>query len=303
MEISSLKIELVIARYNESLDWLLEGDFSADQVTIYNKGPTEITLNPRRRHQPVNFQQRIFQLSNVGRESHTFLHHIVENYDNLAEVTVFLPGSCMSESKESKTRRVLDKVKENKVSDTFDTVIFGKWYVDVKNDTRLKNFTIAAWTGTTSANASILPDKDCAPSPIARPFHSWFNHFFGVSLKINVVSYTSIFAVAKSHILQHPVEYYRGLLAAVSHHSNPEDGHYLERSWVAVFHPLPERCLHTDRPVQDSEHSTGLAKVDNRKYYKNMLCYAMLYNKKHTLFYAIQYYTILQYAIDFCDFF
>ena len=249
---SSDKIEYVIARYNESLDWLLEEGFPADRVTIYNKGPTEITLNRRRRHQPVTFQQRVFQLSNVGRESHTFLHHIVENYNNLAEVTVFLPGSCMSESKESKTRRVLEKVKENKANDKFETVIFGKWYEDVKNDARLKNFSIAAWTGTTSANSSILPDKDCAPSPIARPFHSWFDHFFGGSLKINVVSYTSIFAVSREHIRQHPVDYYRALLQAVSHHSNPEDGHYLERSWVAVFYPLPEGCLYTDRPVRDN---------------------------------------------------
>eukprot|EP01035_Chromulina_nebulosa_P032892 gene32892-43993_t len=84
---SSDNIELVIARYNESLDWLLEEGFPSDIVTIYNKGPTEITLNHRRRHQPITFQQRVFQLSNVGRESHTFLHHIIEHYDNLAEVT------------------------------------------------------------------------------------------------------------------------------------------------------------------------------------------------------------------------
>merc|ERR1719248_86361 len=29
------------------------------------------------------------QLPNVGRESHTYLHHIVDNYENLANWTVF----------------------------------------------------------------------------------------------------------------------------------------------------------------------------------------------------------------------
>jgi hypothetical protein len=35
---------------------------------------------------PMN---RIYRVPNVGREGHTFLHHIVEHYDNLADHTLF----------------------------------------------------------------------------------------------------------------------------------------------------------------------------------------------------------------------
>ena len=244
------KIELVVARYNESMDWLLEEDFRlAENVIIYNKGPTEVVFTPRRRHQSVTFNYSVVPLENLGRESHTFLFHIIENYNKLSDITIFLPGSCMSETKESKTKRVLEKVKE-----TNNSVIFGKWYKDVRNDARLKNFTIAEWSGTTAANVSLLPDKGCGPSKIARPFSSWYDHFFG-SLKINAISYTSIFAISKEHILQHPIAYYQQLLESVSHHSNPEDGHFMERTWVAVFHPLPESCLYIDRPHSDSFQS------------------------------------------------
>ena len=31
---------------------------------------------------------------------------------------------------------------------------------------------------------------------------------------------------------------YEKLLSAVERHSNPEVGHYIERSWAAIFHPL-----------------------------------------------------------------
>ena len=27
-------------------------------------------------------------------------------------------------------------------------------------------------------------------------------------------------------------------------HPNPEVGHYFERAWVAIFDPIPEKCLY-----------------------------------------------------------
>ena len=39
------------------------------------------------------------RLPNVGRESHTYLHHIVANYDHLASVTVFTQGSISEHPK------------------------------------------------------------------------------------------------------------------------------------------------------------------------------------------------------------
>lgn len=242
------KVELVVSRYNESIDWLADNDFDyVTNVTIYNKGPSDVSVRVRKRNSASSIfgkleSNSIVKLENIGRESHTFLHHIIANYEKLAHVTIFLPASCMSDSKEFKTRRVVNRVRESR-----DTVIFGKWYSDVRLDSRLRNFTIGEWKGTTAENVSILPDQGCAPSNIARPFGQWYDHFFK-GLTVNVVSYNSIFAISKRHIHQHPVEYYQQLLEAVSHHSNPEDGHFMERAWVAVFHPLPDECLYTDRP-------------------------------------------------------
>jgi hypothetical protein len=71
--------EIVVAHYSEDLDWLLP---VANDATIYGKGEAP---------QSTNFSPAI-NLPNIGRESHTYLHHIVENYDSLARISMFLQG-------------------------------------------------------------------------------------------------------------------------------------------------------------------------------------------------------------------
>ena len=72
------KINLVIARYKENVKWALPYN---DITIIYNKGVDDIK----------DFL-RVQSVTNVGREGHTYLYHIVQNYNNLSERTVFLQG-------------------------------------------------------------------------------------------------------------------------------------------------------------------------------------------------------------------
>ena len=69
------------------------------------------------------------------------------------------------------------------------------------------------------------------------PFLNIKEYMFG-DLKINCLIYYGIFSIDKNDILQHPVTRYEVLIKDLSDHSNPEVGHYFERSWCAVFHPL-----------------------------------------------------------------
>ena len=75
-----MKTEIVVARYNENLDWLKEIKKSKDlKITVYNKGKDDIDVP-------------FITLPNIGRESHTYLYHIINNYDNLADQTIFCQG-------------------------------------------------------------------------------------------------------------------------------------------------------------------------------------------------------------------
>ena len=71
-----MKTEIIIARYNEDISW---SNRFHDLRVIYNKGNSRIT------------QDDIF-LENMGRETDTFLRHIIRNYDSLADVSIFLQG-------------------------------------------------------------------------------------------------------------------------------------------------------------------------------------------------------------------
>merc|ERR1719421_935351 len=70
--------EVVVAHYNEDLSWLSRIPKDV-RIHVYTKGTqTEKVAS-----------LASVTLPNVGRESHTYLHHIVDNYENLAPWTVF----------------------------------------------------------------------------------------------------------------------------------------------------------------------------------------------------------------------
>ena len=67
-----MTIEIVVARYLEDLSWLNNIPRQIP-ARIYDKSPSG-------------------DMPNVGREAHTYLHHICENYDALPDLIVFAQG-------------------------------------------------------------------------------------------------------------------------------------------------------------------------------------------------------------------
>lgn len=215
-------IEIVISRYNEDLEWLNKCPFSKFPVICYNKGQNDD-------YTVVNLKKSI-NLKNVGRESHTYLYHIIENYDKLADVTIFLPGSANSSAytKYTRAKMLVDEVSKYK-----NTVIIGVKHDNVRND--LYNFKMESYVSTTPINNKINPETNLELSKI-RPYGKWYDTKFK-DVKIQYICYSGIISVSKKHILQHSKQYYINLINELSTSSNPEVGHYFERSWVAIFSP------------------------------------------------------------------
>jgi hypothetical protein len=69
-------VNFVIAKYTENVDWTKK---LIHKFTIYDKSDNPISGS--------------IPLKNIGREGETFLYHIVNNYNNLDDVTVFLQGN------------------------------------------------------------------------------------------------------------------------------------------------------------------------------------------------------------------
>jgi hypothetical protein len=180
----------------------------------------------------------IFNLDNVGRCDHTYLYHIINNYNNLADITIFLPGSGNINVKLAKIKNLIRLIIKH------NSAIFlpNNHCNNVKDE--LYNFTLDEWVSTDIQNKNLNPESKLELSEI-RPFGKWYEYYFN-DIIIHHITYFGIFSVDKRDILQHSKEYYEYLIKQLSNSSNPEVGHYFERAWCAVFYPMKHTLNSSD---------------------------------------------------------
>jgi len=190
---------------------------------VYNKGNNENFIK-------TNVKQ-IINIENVGKNDHTYLYHIVENYTNLSNIIVFFPGSLNLDYKKVKAKIILNNIIKSKYSIAY---FVGHYHPNIKE--AFYNFTLDNWE-TSDKNNLLLNNESALKKSEIRPYGKWFTYFFG-NIQAHWTTMCGIFSIDKRDIIQHPVECYQKLLQTVNNHSNPEAGHYIERSWCAIFYPL-----------------------------------------------------------------
>ena len=121
---------IVVSRYNETLKWLNDSPFNAYAIIIYNKGMNNEFEKP-------DNVESVIKLNNVGREGHTYLYHIINNYEHLPDITIFLPGSIINNiyPKYDDAAKVINKLFET----NYETDVFSCSPDDIKS---IKDFTI-----------------------------------------------------------------------------------------------------------------------------------------------------------------
>jgi hypothetical protein len=75
-------VEIVVARCGEDVAWVDALRAHGFRVTVYDKTPAA----------RGGALAGAVPLANVGREADTWLHHLVERYETLTDVTIFLQG-------------------------------------------------------------------------------------------------------------------------------------------------------------------------------------------------------------------
>lgn len=218
--------ELVIARYKEPLDWLLASVSPLFFVTVYSKSREPLGHDVEQRI------QKLVHLPNCGREAGTYLHHITSEYDNLAGVTVFLPGTAFDPEKRFKSECVMSRALQTRGS-----FLGGMRYNDVAQDQGA--FTIERYRASRSPGA---PTIDLVPAPV-RPFGEWYRQKFG-SYHSEICCYYAIFAVSRELAHQRSRDEYERLYDnQLKEYDGTELAHYFERAWDAVFR-FPKECTH-----------------------------------------------------------
>lgn len=203
-------IELVVARHAEDLRWLRRVP-PPMAVRILNKGkPIPGDQLPER----ASLTQQ--PLPNVGREAHSYLTHMVERYDSLADVTVFCQGHPFDHAPDFHARMQALAVGVD-MPDPF------LWYgfLDDTDDPRGQKLFVP-WSKNPEGkelNTGVLYER-----LFGEPSPPWF-HFRGGAQ----------FAVSREGIRSRSLVFYRQVLAEVV--ADPLAPHSLERFWDRIFGP------------------------------------------------------------------
>ncbi len=203
---------MIIARYKEDISWLKK--YSLDfKIFIYNKG--DYLTSP--------IGERIINLPNLGRESHTWLYHIVHNYKNLCENNIFLQGriddlGCLSFKNPYK---YLEKI-NGKCFCASRYGLLGPYH----------------WKENIGIEKDIRYAKDWYDGKITKPkknFRNFAKDLFPEIPILVATSYGGCFAVKKEAIQKYDINFYKELLNILSSSENPLEGHFMERLWCYMF--------------------------------------------------------------------
>lgn len=209
--------EVVVARYNEDLSWIAQ-EFPTEKVTIYNKGKEDIIALPK------NCQ--VIKLPNLGREAHTYLYHILNNYDQLSERVLFLQGNPFSAGRRY-TFIPLNQYK--KIAKTrCDNIIAG---LCSPSTSELEKKELLNFEGTKWANTVF---REYNFSTFKKEFIDTDNR--SLLHPTYLFSYGANFAVDRDKILSRTKMYYQKIFNQLDNIA-PIEGHYLEKSWDHIFQP------------------------------------------------------------------
>jgi hypothetical protein len=221
-------VEIVVSRYNEDLSWINEYPFNQFEYIVYNKGDN------------VNFEKtnvvEIINIENVGKNDHTYLYHIIKNYDKLSDIMVFLPGSINIDCKKKQAIEILNNIIKSNYKKAY---FIGSYHNNLRD--KYSNFKLEEWKNSEPQNFIKNSESKLQLAKI-RPYGLWYKYFFGNTIA-HWSTWWGIFSFDKRDIIQHPISRYKILIETINKHPIPEAAHYIERSWGAIFFPL----LHTEK--------------------------------------------------------
>jgi len=267
----SKTLEIVVARYNENLDWLKEIKMSKEiKITVYNKGANDIDIP-------------FIPLPNIGRESHTYLYHIINNYDNLADQTIFCQGDSIFHSP-----GFLDLI--NKYRDEFEPIQpLSSWYWRegepphyLQNPPKpITNETKDLWLGDAPIHVEYMDNYFVTQYPFHYvenyylKFISRIQELYGIEnpLKFNVerfrlknvdlnnlipVCYAALFSVDKEVIRENSVDFYNNIMSIliydIRNYNNAkklDHGLFLEKLWLVMFNYMKNNKHYKVLKVKD----------------------------------------------------
>ena len=201
--------EVVVARFNEDLLWLTK-EFPSENIIIYNKGDNNLEEIPN--------NWKVINLQNIGRESHTYLYHIIKNYHQLKDRILFLQGYPFDHP------ALLPLVRYKQ-----------ELGINCKNIIAACSPSKTLEEISTDASNQMSSRNIFAKYNLVEYTHQYINNQYNSDSAIYFVNGAQ-FAITKTKILNNPKAYYENLIKTLDG-INPIEGYYFERLWDQIFSP------------------------------------------------------------------
>jgi len=219
----TLSYRLVVARYREDLEWV----DAFDRYTIYNKGRDDLSSKHRKNS---------IRLKNLGREGHSYINHVINNYDNLEDIIIFSQGNYVDHIP-CEPDEFLERMIEDIDQVGFSTKLRRRGPVGSNH----RNFTLHEYRG---------PLKSKIPYDLG----GWWELTTGEAyVRSKSVFWNSFFAVRKDFILKRSIEGYKNILSTLDWSENPMEAHFCERTWFNIFN-LPLSYVIEDYKAPEKEN-------------------------------------------------
>lgn len=182
-------MDIVVAVYNENIDWI--ESLKDKRLFLYLKNPNRFQ-EIKQKFPNANIEV----LENIGRESHTYLHHICTHYYDISDCVVFLQGNPFDHCS-----NILNLLKYSTTP-----VFFGNKYEC---------------------------DGFGNPHHSGLPLAKLYRELFG-KIRINFTFVAGAqFIIPQSTIIKHPLEFYKNLLN--KHYAENLLPWCMERYWIYIF--------------------------------------------------------------------
>lgn len=217
------KIEVLITRYREHVDWIRYIIKNVDFIYIYNKGP-DTNFFAHFDITPYKSKIKIITLPNIGRIDHTLAYHIVEHWDNLPDTLVNLPASIMMcKLKGHYLSAIMKRINSMEKYSGF----YGPRFSRVGNNF---NYHINDYQAEGACNKNDNPFiKSEYPD-----FKAWKKAIID-ERPMCYIAMRGMFAISRDNILHIDKAVYERLKLSLSVGDNIENGHFAERIWAHLF--------------------------------------------------------------------
>lgn len=233
LPLPSLSRSIVVARYQESVAWIPPDWHSS--LFFYDKSNPDnpsLPANQTVRHLDYHHYER---LPNLGRESHTYLHHIIQNYETLTDVIYLTQANPFDHSPQliQWINLGIGGIEEyfplgNRLLTIYSCNVrqYEKNFPGIQEGLERTFRRLFEYSQLTSIaiDREDIGKKDSRE----RPFPN----------KI-IFSPGAILSVTRNCIHQRPKSFYENAIKILDYDKNPIEGHAFERLWSLIFSSFP----------------------------------------------------------------